>query len=126
MGVIGLLTCSLFIQHPEVNHYKNTYLDVNDVSWIHTAIKLKLAALTVVPSTLDILNGLDNYFIQVVISQYMFWVTVLLQDDNEYVIFFFQSSHKLMFLFLLVFCFKKLMGEKNSLNFLFFFTPSHS
>lgn len=89
MGVIGLLTCSLFIQHPEVNHYKNTYLDVNDVSWIHTAVKLKLAALTVVPSTLDILNGLDNYFIQVVISQYMFWVTVLLQDDNEYVIFFF-------------------------------------
>lgn len=92
-------------------------LEVSDVSWIHTTNhKFKLATLTVVPSAFDFLNGLRKLFCSGSNKPaHILGHRLLLQDDNEYVIFF-PSSHKLTcFSFL-----NKFMGEKN-LNFLIFF-----
>lgn len=86
-------------------------LEVSDVSWIHTTNhKFKLATLTVVPSAFDFLNGLRKLFCSGSNKPaHILGHRLLLQDDNEYVIFF-PSSHKLTcFSFL-----NKFMGEKKS------------
>lgn len=103
MGVIGLLTRSLLIQHPKksTNIKWHISVDINEVSWTHTAINLNWQ-LRQWPFHLRFLKWFRNsYFVQAVISQRMFCVTILLWNDNEYEIFFFLSSHKLMVFFFL-------------------------
>lgn len=117
---VALHALYLFSIQKSTTIKRHIKLEVNDVSWIHTTNhKFKLVTLTVVPSAFDFLNGLRKLFCSDSNKPvHILGHRLLLQDDNEYVIFF-PSSHKLTcFSFL-----NKFMEEKN-LNFLMFFSLS--